>query len=111
MKRRAREHQEKYAFLLEFQKSQLWGKQLNSHFLANYESTFSKQCSITLKMVLSPRPLIVMCGKPCSGKTRIANQLMDYIKQKGVDVELINVESLQLESKTAYGGRACSRCE
>ena len=46
-----------------------------------------------------------MCGKPCSGKTRIANQLVDYIKQKGVDAELINVESLQLDPKTAYGGR------
>ena len=50
------------------------------------------------------RPLIVVCGKPCSGKTKIANQLAEFIQKKGFEPTIVNVESLKLDSKTAYGG-------
>ena len=50
------------------------------------------------------RPLIVMCGKPCSGKTTIANQIADFIREQGKEVQVINLESLHLVRESAYGG-------
>ena len=44
-----------------------------------------------------------MCGKPCSGKTTYANQIAEYIREKGKDVTIINLESLNLDRSTAYG--------
>lgn len=49
------------------------------------------------------RPLIVLCGKPCSGKTTVAQAIADYIKEKGKVVEIINLESVKLDRESAYG--------
>ena len=46
----------------------------------------------------------MLCGKPCSGKTRVANQLAEFIQKKGFEPTVVNVESLKLDSKIAYGG-------
>ena len=53
--------------------------------------------------MLFNRPLIVLCGKPCSGKTTVAHQIADFIKEKGKEVEIINLESVKLERQSAYG--------
>eukprot|EP01135_Chromosphaera_perkinsii_P006623 Nk52_evm25s554 gene=Nk52_evmTU25s554 len=39
-------------------------------------------------------PLVVMCGYPCSGKSKRANELCEYLKSKGKDVVLLNDEFL-----------------
>ncbi|KAK8813688.1 hypothetical protein WA556_000262, partial [Blastocystis sp. ATCC 50177/Nand II] len=48
-------------------------------------------------------PLVVICGKPCSGKTTAAEKIASFIKAKGKDVTIINLESLKMDPKSAYG--------
>ena len=47
-------------------------------------------------------PLIVMVGIPCSGKTKRANQISEYMQEEHKqDVQIINEEFLGL-SKAEY---------
>lgn len=53
--------------------------------------------------LLNTRPLIVLCGKPCSGKTTVAMRIAEFIREKGKEVEVINLESVKLDRESAYG--------
>ncbi len=49
-------------------------------------------------------PLILICGNPCTGKTSVANKLLDYFQSKGIsNIELINEEYLKITKKDGYG--------
>lgn len=48
-------------------------------------------------------PLIIVCGNPCTGKTRFCHQLVEYLRDHGtVNVELINEESINVSKKDGY---------
>ncbi|XP_041650768.1 protein KTI12 homolog [Cheilinus undulatus] len=48
-------------------------------------------------------PLIVMCGYPCSGKTRRAEELKEYFKQNtGRKVHVVGDGTLDVEKNTVY---------
>jgi protein KTI12 len=49
-------------------------------------------------------PLIVLCGRPCTGKTTRAKEIKDYIEKEVKDMEviIINEESLGLERGQCY---------
>ena len=47
-------------------------------------------------------PLIIFTGGPCSGKTKSAEKLTQYLTEKGEDVKLINEESLGLNKIDYY---------
>jgi protein KTI12 len=46
--------------------------------------------------------LIMMCGLPCSGKTRRATELAAYFEAAGRQVVLINEESLGMKRSQLY---------
>jgi protein KTI12 len=46
-------------------------------------------------------PLIVMVGIPCSGKSTRAKQIEQFLKEKGMEVQIVNEEGLGL-NKSAY---------
>lgn len=45
-------------------------------------------------------PLIVMVGIPCSGKSTRSKQLEKYLKEKGMEVQIVNEEALGLDKKS-----------
>ncbi len=47
-------------------------------------------------------PLIIICGLPCVGKTRFANQLAEYFKSKDRKVELVNEGEWPYKINTYY---------
>lgn len=48
-------------------------------------------------------PLIIITGKPCTGKTTFAQRLVDHLKQTtNSSVELVNEESLNISKKEGY---------
>ena len=50
-------------------------------------------------------PLVVMCGYPCSGKSKRAEELKNYLENSsGKTVHLAGDESLNLERNTVYAG-------
>jgi len=54
-------------------------------------------------------PLIVLCGRPASGKSKRAVEIKDYIENEvkmGHEVIIINEESLGLDRNLGYSGRA-----
>ena len=52
-------------------------------------------------------PLIVMCGRPATGKSKRALELKDYIEntvKMGHEVIIINEESLGMDRSICYSG-------
>lgn len=49
-------------------------------------------------------PLILICGPPASGKTRVANYLADYFTAKNYKVTIVNEESLGIDKVESYKG-------
>lgn len=49
-------------------------------------------------------PLIVVCGHPCSGKSKIAERVAKAIQQDGRHVVTISEESLHLGRNDCYKG-------
>lgn len=50
-------------------------------------------------------PLVVMCGYPCSGKSRRAKELKNHFEvSRGKTVHLAGDESLNLERNAVYSG-------
>lgn len=49
-------------------------------------------------------PLVVICGIPCSGKTRHAQLLEKHFLESGKKVHLINEESLHIAKSDGYKG-------
>ena len=49
-------------------------------------------------------PLILICGPPASGKTRVANYLADYFTKKQYKVTIVNEESLEIDKIESYKG-------
>ena len=48
-------------------------------------------------------PLIIITGKPCTGKTTFARALVEYLKSRNLaQVELVNEESLNITKKEGY---------
>ena len=47
-------------------------------------------------------PLIVVCGKPCVGKTQFSNKLYSYLQSKSCKVYLINEESEKISKLKGY---------
>ena len=50
-------------------------------------------------------PLIIISGKPCTGKTTFATLLVEYLKSRSnnqVNIELINEESLKINKLDGY---------
>lgn len=49
-------------------------------------------------------PLIIVAGRPCTGKSTIANQIKDYYESESIfeEVILINEESLSLSKTLSY---------
>lgn len=51
-------------------------------------------------------PLIVMCGYPCSGKTRRAEELKVYFEQNTKrKVDVVGDGALDVEKNSVYAGR------
>lgn len=51
-------------------------------------------------------PLIVMCGYPCSGKSRRAEELKVYFEEStGKKVHVVEDGSPGAEKNTVYGGK------
>ena len=51
-------------------------------------------------------PLIIMCGFPCSGKSKRANELKSYFeKSKGKTVHMSSDDSISFERNTTYSGK------
>lgn len=48
--------------------------------------------------------LVIVCGHPCSGKSRAAAQLVDLIRQQGQDAVAVDEDSLHLERSQSYKG-------
>lgn len=53
-------------------------------------------------------PLVVICGIPCSGKTRHAQLLEKHFVESGKKVHLINEESLHITKADGYKGTPLS---
>ena len=54
-------------------------------------------------------PLVVMSGYPCSGKTKRAEELKNYLENsRGKIVHLASDENLSLERNTVYAGKFAS---
>lgn len=50
-------------------------------------------------------PLVVMCGYPCSGKSKRAKELKNHFEvSRGKTVHLAGDESLNLERNAVYSG-------
>jgi tRNA uridine 5-carbamoylmethylation protein Kti12 len=49
-------------------------------------------------------PLIVLCGYPCSGKSRIAERIAKAIREDGGNVVTISEESMHLGRNARYKG-------
>ena len=48
-------------------------------------------------------PLVIVAGKPCTGKTNVANSLVEFLKQNGAkNVELVNEEYLNISKADGY---------
>jgi protein KTI12 len=48
-------------------------------------------------------PLIIITGKPCTGKTTFAKMLVEHLRSEGKsNVELVNEESLLISKKDGY---------
>lgn len=48
-------------------------------------------------------PLIIVTGKPCTGKTTFARKLVEHLKSTtNASVELVNEESLNISKKDGY---------
>ncbi|XP_029188575.2 protein KTI12 homolog [Acropora millepora] len=55
-------------------------------------------------------PLVIMCGFPCSGKTKRANELKSYLQNsRGRSVQLSSDESLNFERNTAYAASSSEK--
>lgn len=51
-------------------------------------------------------PLIVMCGYPCSGKTRRAEDLKEYFQQNTErKVHVVGEGALDVEKNRVYAGK------
>lgn len=50
-------------------------------------------------------PLVLMCGYPCSGKSKRAEELKSYLENsKGKTVHMAGDESIGLERNVVYAG-------
>ena len=53
-------------------------------------------------------PLVVMCGYPCSGKSKRAHELKNHLENsRGKTVHLAGDECISLERNVVYAGEAC----
>ncbi|KAI9228853.1 MAG: protein KTI12 [Piptocephalis tieghemiana] len=53
-------------------------------------------------------PLITLCGFPCSGKSRRADQLAKYLRDKGLTVQVLNDAGMSL-SRSVYDAGAAEK--
>lgn len=51
-------------------------------------------------------PVILLAGRPCTGKTTVANKLANYFKEKDFEVVIVNEESLNLIKNLSYNSAA-----
>lgn len=51
-------------------------------------------------------PLIVVTGRPCTGKTTFATEMALYLSNKGCKVEVINEERLNISKSEGYKSSA-----
>lgn len=61
---------------------------------------------IILSICYKKMPLIVIAGRPCTGKTFFANEIVKYLQEKGCKVDLINEESLNILKQEGYKSSA-----
>ena len=55
-------------------------------------------------------PLVVMCGYPCSGKSKRADELKGYFENsRGKKVHLVGDESITLDRNVAYASKVYVR--
>lgn len=52
-----------------------------------------------------PSRLLVLCGRPCAGKSTVAQQLQALFIAQGLTVELVDEQSLHLQRDAAYSGK------
>lgn len=54
-------------------------------------------------------PFILICGQPCSGKSSVTAQLAELLRVKGLEVVVVDEDSLHLDRNESYrGGHASS---
>lgn len=62
-----------------------------------------------LRALVDAMPLVVLCGQPCSGKSRIAAKLAEAFRALGHEVAVVDEPSLHLIRDQSYKGKvACS---
>lgn len=49
------------------------------------------------------QPIVVVCGRPCVGKTAFANAFVAYCLGRGVAAKLVNEETLGIRHADGYG--------
>jgi hypothetical protein len=64
---------------------------------------------LTINWAFVKMPLVVICGIPCSGKTRHAQLLEKHFVESGKKVHLINEESLHITKADGYKGTPLPR--
>lgn len=47
-------------------------------------------------------PLLIVCGHPCTGKTKVAETIATALRSRGAAVELLNEETLGIDRSTTY---------
>uniref|UniRef100_A0A8C5PB41 Protein KTI12 homolog n=1 Tax=Leptobrachium leishanense TaxID=445787 RepID=A0A8C5PB41_9ANUR len=63
--------------------------------LAYKKSMFRAICNLSM-------PLVIMCGFPCSGKSRRAKELQEYLEKSGRKVHIIGDHVLELDKNAVY---------
>jgi protein KTI12 len=51
-------------------------------------------------------PLIIVAGRPCTGKTFFANELLKFLQSKDCKAELFNEETLNISKSEGYKNSA-----
>lgn len=55
----------------------------------------------------STMPLVVITGRPCTGKTTVAKKLKAYLEAQGCTVNVVNEEALGVPHRTGYRSACC----
>ena len=52
--------------------------------------------------------LVIVCGHPSCGKSRVVAQMVDELRQQGQEVVAVDEESLHLERNQSYKGEGAA---
>ena len=80
----------------------VWGENLPVLGRALYLPRDTQKHLVCLRERKAAMPLVMLCGFPCSGKSRRAQELRAYLESKGKQVVVVGDESEGIDTRTAY---------